>query len=134
MKILSANIVIFCFAAMLVPCVAKAELSSEYLDGNYLIDSCKIAFEKNQSVSKPLDYWDAGFCTGLMRGALDSFKMLGDKLESDNALRTCIPESVNIPQAGRVVLKYLNDNPSQLHIDAFAITARALHVAYPCRT
>jgi hypothetical protein len=45
----------------------------------------------------------------------------------------CIPQEVTSGQLLRVVLKYLKENPSKLHLDKAIGTHTALRGAYPCR-
>jgi hypothetical protein len=45
----------------------------------------------------------------------------------------CIPQEVTSGQLLRVVLKYLRENPSKLHLDKAIGVHAALQGAYPCR-
>jgi Ssp1 endopeptidase immunity protein Rap1a len=45
----------------------------------------------------------------------------------------CIPREVTDRQLVRVVMKYLRENPSKLHLDKVQGATDALRAAYPCR-
>ena len=44
----------------------------------------------------------------------------------------CAPIGVQRAQLGAVVLKYLNDNPAELHMSAAALVINAFGEAWPC--
>ena len=48
-------------------------------------------------------------------------------------LRVCIPDSVTAGQVGRVVVKYLENNPGKLHQDFTILSLIALRTEWPCK-
>ena len=49
------------------------------------------------------------------------------------AKRTCIPDKATSVQAIRVIVKYLQDHPAELHKADFELLATALQLAFPCK-
>ena len=48
-------------------------------------------------------------------------------------MRFCLPgDGIPVIQAVRVVVKYLSDNPQDLHEDGMALTINALKASFPC--
>ena len=45
----------------------------------------------------------------------------------------CIPSTASTGQHIRVVVKYLNEHPAELHLPEFTLVERALREAYPCQ-
>ena len=80
------------------------------ITGNDLVNMCK---EK--------DGYGHGVCLGYVNGV--------------SALQTkaCIPKGVKFGQIRFVVLKYMRENPEQLHKDARMLIGQSLVVAWPCR-
>ena len=44
----------------------------------------------------------------------------------------CIPDHVTRAQTLRVILKYLNDHPEELHAPAYVVARNSLVVSFPC--
>lgn len=53
--------------------------------------------------------------------------------EKKGVLPYCIPDGVTYGQMGRVLCRYLKDNPNQTHESMAALTAAALAKAWPCK-
>ena len=48
-------------------------------------------------------------------------------------IRSCSPAEATNGQVARVVVKYLEDNPSRLHEPFFILAAEGLRQAFPCK-
>jgi hypothetical protein len=48
------------------------------------------------------------------------------------AVPTCLPQGVTTGQALKVLVKYMDDHPEQLHEKTAWVAAKALHEAWPC--
>ena len=51
---------------------------------------------------------------------------------SSAVLNACYPKGVTTGQLIKVVVKFLQDNPKDLHIMDVALIEEALHKAFPC--
>jgi len=72
-----------------------------------------------------------GSCEGYIAGVNDMMMShLADTPKS--TLKYCLPSGVEMDQLQRVVKKWLEDNPSQLHLPAGVTVIRALIQAFPC--
>jgi hypothetical protein len=62
---------------------------------------------------------------------LDGFRDALDVAKGPQVI--CFPQEASTEHLARVVVKYLRDNPSKLHLDKIIGTHTALREAYPCR-
>lgn len=97
-----------------------------------LVNGCKGA-ENVDPVMKTVPGKDAtkvGFCFGYISGVLDF-----DRLESaarKQAARYCVPDNASSSQLAKVIVKYGNDHPEELHLPAVAFVGLAMITAFPC--
>jgi hypothetical protein len=88
-----------------------------------------------QILHKPADY-SAGFCRGFIEAVLDmnDLHLLTARLNNaPSRSPMCIPASVGWDQLRKVVLKYMNDHPEQLHLRARNIVLDSISPAFPCK-
>jgi hypothetical protein len=117
----------FLLAAIHVQLAASAALA----DGNKLLSQCQDA-EYYLDTKEVRSELSIGRCMGLLQGVRNTMVILDTALELP--LRTCWPkDGINNGQAVRIVVRYLKDNPEQLHQDEVFLTLLAYKAAYPCR-
>src|SRR5262245_12756343 len=98
-----------------VPTIAGAEVS--YVSSPaWLLERC----EKPGSSG-----WGEVFCTAYTNGVTDDLRLFPKII--------CVPGDVSAGQITRVVIKYLQVHPEQLHHHAANITFDALKAAFPCK-
>lgn len=102
--------------------------SEDFNSGNYLLKNCEDGEEDKMS-------WFSGFCSAFIYGVTQTHANIG-QLTTEHKLslplpRFCIVGTTNA-QRQRVVVKWLRDNPDQLHRSAAALVYGALVDAYPC--
>jgi hypothetical protein len=72
-----------------------------------------------------------GTCLGYVDGVVSGLQL------ATNAARAkplfCMPKGVTVGEGIRVVMKYLNDHPPDLHQSAPLLILNAMLAAYPCR-
>jgi Rap1a immunity proteins len=95
---------------------AAADTSS----GNYYLPHCQRMVRG-----------DADFLTGACFGQVVAIDDLRDVLLP--GLRWCTPEGVTRRQVVRVVVRWMEGNPNQLHLPLWAIAQLALRAAWPCQ-
>src|SRR5476649_2446339 len=95
--------------------LAGALVSSGVMaDGTQLLMECK-----------------AGVYIGTIQSVEEMVAMLGKDVPKDMAI--CLPTNgANGGQAIRIVTKYLENNPKQLHFPSALLTSMALSDAFPC--
>ena len=96
-------------------------------DGNSLLKVCRDALAEISSDS-PLSHvveFHAAWCIALLEGVIDTVREIKAPL-------WCIPTNATPMQWIRVVVKYLDDNPAQLHRKRVPLIMMALHQAFPC--
>jgi hypothetical protein len=82
-------------------------------------------------VEKPSedDLGKASFCLGYMMGAVEISTYLHQN-GIGSSVDVCIPESVDGKEMALVFLKYLDDHPEKLHVNAATAVHAALAQAY----
>jgi hypothetical protein len=131
MKYLIVFFVLFYFS---LPAMAQGTV----MDGNDLEFSCKYLRLLHNGANQSLeDFGKAMFCAGYIRGALDALfvdNTLGVKRgNKDGELKyPCFPPNVTNDQKIKVVIKYLADNPAELHSLANMLILRSMNAAFPC--
>lgn len=71
-----------------------------------------------------------GYIHGFDNGAAVALSLAGKK----DVLPYCVPDGVTYGQMGRVLCRYLVDNPNHTHESMAVLTAAALAKAWPCKT
>lgn len=96
-------------------------------DGNELLKSCNFAIRYQDGSDKTDEAGiNAVYCTAYLHGIHDGINL------RDTGARYCLPSPLPNQQVVRIVVKFLNDNPSLLHLDASILAVGALAQAYPC--
>jgi hypothetical protein len=92
------------------------------------VDDPGSAHDTQEAVAKAVD---AGYCFGMMDGVMQSNDAL--KLLTSNKGCFCLPEGGIQKEEGiRIVVKYLEDHPAELHYGEWAMAYTALRNAFPC--
>lgn len=116
-------------AAALVGTLASGSVLA--LDGNGLLSSCQTTIKYSDG-DKNISPFDVGQCTGIVEGVEGTILVLNESVTSN--MKTCSPAdgTTNIQKA-RVVVKYLQEHPDQLHLPASMLTVIAYMGAFPCK-
>lgn len=105
-------------------------------DGNNLIVSCNEAIKVIDKNFTEGDGVAAVECLSLIQGVRATStiysSVLNDVGLKDNYSRICIPQNIPLGQLARVAVKYLNENPENLHIEGPALIWLGLLDAYAC--
>ena len=73
-----------------------------------------------------------GKCLGIIEAVINTAIIRSDQLPKES--RVCFPEGgVSYGQGIRIVVKYLQENPSLVHMSDTLLTTVALGQAYPCK-
>ena len=98
------------------------------MDGNGLLSNCQRAlraFGEGDTSARSLE---AGICLGYAAGYRDAL----DYQKLYTPIEICIPDAATNGQIMRVLVKFLEENPEQLHQNAGALAFAALKIAYAC--
>ena len=105
-------------------------------DGNDLLQKCSSViriFEagiKESEITKTM-LADANFCSGMMQGMTNTI-IFFDAFQVTQSI-VCLPEDgISNGQAAKVVIKYLEEHPEQLHVADSGLAFLALMDAFPC--
>jgi len=102
---------------------AMARTVNAFFDGNGLLGVCESYISETGSVAK------GNVCFGYVVGVADAGATFVDE---DIRSSRCIPFNVMGSQLVRVVTKYLQEHPEELHLTASGLVAIALRDAFPC--
>ena len=109
----------FVLAGILTHAAAyPTQAASSFHSGSGLLERCE---SKDPSL--------LGMCLGFTVGVADSFDCQRILL---SGYRWQSPRDVTAGQVQKVVVKYLNENPEELHLAAGSLVAAALSKAFPC--
>jgi hypothetical protein len=95
--------------------------------GNFLLDFCKAAFD-DKPVFDPGALMFQGWCAG----SIETLVWMGRATFLPEGNRLCVPEGVTRVQAIRVVVRWLEGHPEQLHQDFQGLAWQALPETWPC--
>nr|WP_279577299.1 Rap1a/Tai family immunity protein [Pseudomonas sp. LA21] len=98
-------------------------------EGNELLASCGANVAAMDNPDGVLDYYKIGHCQGLIGGLMDVL----DRNNSQPLLRSCLPGNVSMGQTTRIVVRYLQDHPEQLHLPDTRLVLMAIQEAFPCQ-
>ena len=95
-------------------------------DGNDLIKWCQDVNSDNAATKSS---FGSGYCMGTM----SMVYTLVNYINSSLPMEMCPPPDITNEQMARIVVKYLQESPEVLHLDAATLTFSALRTAYPCK-
>jgi Rap1a immunity proteins len=100
----------------------------------YLVEQCK-DFDKVNPDGKTVQLRDAPavmMCFGYISGIVDVGDFDHAVLPNNPSRGWCMPEGVSNSQLAKVIVKYGNDHPEELHLPAVLLVENALIKAFPC--
>jgi len=109
--------------------------------GEQLVTSCRAGGEVTNSVGRSMpmtdlleDFHKAGTCDGFIQGVIDYDTIAHtDKTGHPAGHNLCVPPEASATQLAKVIAKYGDDHPQQLHLPAAVIVLLAMKDAFPCR-
>jgi len=111
------------YLLMIVLLFSFNQARADFLTGNELLEMCEEYLSDTGSPAK------GHTCMGYVIGIADAedafvdWKLMGKKICNTNTMSS---------QIVRVVIKYLQENPQNLHKSAGSLVANALSLAFPC--
>lgn len=102
-----------------------------HADGNSLLSDCKGSLDMLDGKSTNGSSLSAGICMGTIQGMRHMNSFYESKLSKEDTF-FCVPEKAQAGQLIRVVVKYLEDNPSELHQHEAILIALAFSSSYSC--
>jgi len=103
---------------------ARAVEAENFYSGNELLAMCEAYLSETGSAAK------GNTCFGYVAGIVDAHNTFVNLADLEQSW--CPPENLDGSQLVRVVTKYLQGNPQQLHLTASSLVVNALILAFPC--
>ena len=111
--------------ALAVFSFALVASTASALTGTELRNICQVAARNSTDTSLEL-------AVGMQcQGFVEAIVTVGRRLREPN--RFCAPDGVTVGQAINVLVKYLNENPAQLHHGGELLAITAFNEAWPCK-
>jgi len=95
-----------------------------FYKGNDLLEECEAYLSDTGSAAK------GNICIGYIMGVVDTHAVV--VIWDGSEKRFCLPRSIQSSQLVRVAIKYLKENPQDLHLAATGLVIVALDFAFPC--
>jgi hypothetical protein len=125
--------------ALVAPALSQGKHPAP-VNGNELLDFCKEIVHAMDDSHYAVDNSKFQWCAGYLRGFVDSLLALQVLMTSSFSERTTkgpagisIPDNVSLGQTSRIVVKWLESNPKDLHQDAGTLTLVILRDAFRCQ-
>lgn len=101
-------------------------------DGNSLLTQCQASIRFMNDNSVIADEFGQGKCLGIVEAVIGTTLVRNDQIPKES--RICFPEAgITNGQGIRIVVKYLQETPSLLHLSDTILVMTALGRAYPCK-
>jgi hypothetical protein len=99
-------------------------------DGVKLLRGCKAAgLALDGKNLNQEGFVEEAYCLGLIRGVYNSISIFGQE-----QLKVCLPEQgIGINQQVKIVVKFLEDNPKELHETDWLLVMLSFQGAYKCQ-
>jgi len=119
--------------------VSEANVSSRLGTAERLVAACKKVenLDANNMAAPSKEHYDIGLCSGFIMGVIDAetyraevFRSFGQK---DVHPAECIPNAATVTQLAKVIVKYGEDHPNELHTAAIDFVHGALMSNFPCK-
>jgi hypothetical protein len=104
-----------------------------YSNSETLVQQCK-AVENIDLETKRVpikDASDVGLCMGFISGIID-LETLDAGVLKHPTHEWCVPDNATTTQLAKVIVKYSNDHPEDLHLPGVLFVGKALVAAFPC--
>ena len=98
-----------------------------------LVQNCKAVAAVNleKMVAPGNRMSDIGRCLGFMEGVIDASALLHAN-DPKAVIYFCVPQTASGAELAKVIVKYGEDHPEQLHIPGAIFVTNSLSVAFPC--
>lgn|SRR5271166_2390850 len=113
--------------------LAPAPVFAGFRTGSDLAHDCRTWVRWQNSHGLPSeDALDATRCIEYIKGAVDAFMYSTFRNWVKPSDSICVPQGFTGEQAVLIVLKYLDNHPENLHLEASGLVWTATHSAFPC--
>jgi hypothetical protein len=125
--------VLLAFVAALIAATASAAKAEDAHSANNIMRGCR-AIVSDSTVDDPNDSFLAGVCAGTIDGLIYEADILRlSSAPAPHAEVFCIPKETTNEQQIRIVVKYIEERPEQMHKRFVLLALLALENAWPCK-
>ena len=102
-------------------------------DGNEVLKQCSALVRTADGGNNGNDdLIGTAYCAGLMTGITSTMTVWNATREKAGMSKIWCPPAITSLQAARIVVKYMNEHPADLHQTGAYLVMSALQDAYPC--
>lgn len=129
MKALTSCVVGALLTGLMLPCTPGYSQPVSNHSANSILPGCRVVADWDPNDPKVIrsQLFEAGFCAGIVDG------LLGMAGGFNPQMRSCVPSEVNVQQAAKLVVQFLDLNPQALHRDFRAVVVLVLRNTWPCK-
>lgn len=109
------------FAILFCAFAGQASATTDYSSGNHMLPMCRMGIDSDGQ----LNVW-----VGQCGGAIAALAYMAPAFEA--AERFCPPKGYSVLQARRIVVRYMEQRPEDLHLNYLVLALRAMQKAWPC--
>ena len=127
--------VVVVIAINLLPTRSHAQ-QPQVTTGLDLLNKCQPAVDMASKDLTHFEGLEAASCMGYILGMKDMLTMWhihSRGFGEEGQIQMCVPNEATVAELVRVVVKFLNDNPTELHEQEAAVVVSAFVSAYPCK-
>ena len=132
-------ILLICLAGFARPQAGSVTVTSRFGTAERLVDSCKKVenLEVDHMAAPSKEHYDVGLCSGFIIGVVDAETYRAEVAQSfgqkDAHPAECVPSNATVTQLAKVIVKYGNEHPNELHTAAIDFVHGALMSGFPCK-
>jgi hypothetical protein len=121
--------------SLATPMVGQDDVYLHGGNAEALINSCAGVDRMDpRARTAPLkDAQNLSYCFGYIGGVIDMHNALNALLPNPKDYTYCVPDSASITQLAKVVVKYGNDHPEEIHQAALLVLSNAFIRGFPCK-
>jgi hypothetical protein len=129
-------LLLFTVVVLSVPSLAQSEDGPEQSGNNFVRRCSAIDRDKVSQGLKEDELVDVGFCLGYIGGIVNGFTAEWTYSEAYTKHKVprpfCTPDGIERGQVGKILLKFIRENPENAHEPTLLLLTKALRKAYPC--
>ncbi|MGI2118179.1 Rap1a/Tai family immunity protein [Shewanella oncorhynchi] len=110
--------------------------ANAYANGEEFLTKCRTLIDSPDSLNNDdiiETSMGAGQCAGVISGIrhLNQFYEI-HLVDTEKKPLFCIPKKASNKQLGKIIIKYIEDHPEQMHENAMNLVVIAFNKAFPC--
>lgn len=133
----NGGVVMMTIKVLVVATSVLVTYSAHALKGNDLLTSCQEGLKFADGHLRNTDIVQAEKCFAYLEGFMSGVNLAtavisGNYNDYAKNMAYCVPDGATTAQGVRIIVKYLRENPAELHLNAEVLLMKALRQSFPC--